>query len=67
MKKVTVDDKSFTEAETHFADTKFYLKKEAKRKESAREECQDPKVSILCYISRSKREEGRSFLSEMTH
>nr|XP_027067664.1 uncharacterized protein LOC113693306 [Coffea arabica] len=60
VKKVTADDKPFTEAETHFADVKFYLHKEAKRKESVREESQDSKVPILRYTPRSKREEGRS-------
>nr|XP_027083559.1 uncharacterized protein LOC113705849 [Coffea arabica] len=30
VKKVVADDKPFTEAETHFADAKFYLQKEAK-------------------------------------
>ena len=38
VKKVTVDDKPFSEVETHFIDAKFYFKKEAKRKESVREE-----------------------------
>ncbi|XP_071904292.1 uncharacterized protein [Coffea arabica] len=60
VKKVTADDKPFTEAETHFADAKFYLHKEAKRKESVREESQDSKVPILRYTPRSKREEGQS-------
>nr|XP_027067484.1 uncharacterized protein LOC113693104 [Coffea arabica] len=60
VKKVTADDKPFTEAETHFADAKFYLHKEAKRKESVREESQDFKVPILRYTPRSKREEGQS-------
>ncbi|XP_071933254.1 uncharacterized protein [Coffea arabica] len=60
VKKVTADDKPFTEAETHFADAKFYLHKEAKRKESVREESQDSKVPILRYTPKSKREEGQS-------
>ncbi|XP_027102394.1 uncharacterized protein [Coffea arabica] len=60
VRKVTADDKPFTEAETHFTDAKFYLKKEAKGKESAREESQDSKVPILRYIPRSKKEEGQS-------
>nr|XP_027062834.1 uncharacterized protein LOC113689232 [Coffea arabica] len=60
VKKVTADDKPFTEAETHFADAKFYLHKEAKKKESIREESQDSKVPILRYTPRSKREEGQS-------
>ncbi|XP_027151178.1 uncharacterized protein LOC113751382 [Coffea eugenioides] len=58
VKKVVADDKPFTKVETHFTDVKFYLQKEAKRKESAREESQDSKVPILRYIPRSKREEG---------
>ncbi|XP_027109234.1 uncharacterized protein [Coffea arabica] len=60
VKKVVADDKPFTEAETHFADAKFYLQKEAKRKESVKEESQDFKVPILRYIPRSRREEGQS-------
>ncbi|XP_071912458.1 uncharacterized protein [Coffea arabica] len=60
VKKVTADDKPFTEVETHFADAKFYLHKEAKRKESVREESQDSKVPILRYTPKSKREEGQS-------
>ncbi|XP_027174203.1 uncharacterized protein LOC113773791 [Coffea eugenioides] len=60
VKKVAANDKPFTETETHFADAKFYLQKEAKRKESAREEGQDFKVPILRYIPRSKKEEGQS-------
>ncbi|XP_027169522.1 uncharacterized protein LOC113769256 [Coffea eugenioides] len=60
VKKVVADDKPFTEAEAHFADAKFYLQKEAKRKESVKEESQDLKVPILQYIPRSKREEGQS-------
>ncbi|XP_071933626.1 uncharacterized protein [Coffea arabica] len=60
VKKVTADDKPFTEAETHFADAKFYLHREAKRKESVREKSQDSKVPILRYTLRSKREEGQS-------
>nr|XP_027088706.1 uncharacterized protein LOC113710058 [Coffea arabica] len=60
VKKVTADDKPFTEAETHFADAKFYLQKEAKRKESVKEESQDFKVPNLRYIPRSRREEGQS-------
>nr|XP_027072113.1 uncharacterized protein LOC113696930 [Coffea arabica] len=60
VKKVVADDKPFTEAETHFADAKFYLQKEAKRKESVKEERQDFKGSILRYIPRSRREEGQS-------
>ncbi|XP_071923150.1 uncharacterized protein [Coffea arabica] len=60
VKKVAANDKPFTEIETHFTDVKFYLKKEAKKKESAREEGQDSKVPILRYIPRSKKEEGQS-------
>ncbi|XP_027182068.1 uncharacterized protein LOC113780468 [Coffea eugenioides] len=46
VKKVVADDKPFIEAEAHFADAKFYLQNEPKRKES--------------YIPRSKREECQS-------
>nr|XP_027102928.1 uncharacterized protein LOC113724201 [Coffea arabica] len=60
VKKVIADNKPFTEAETHFVDAKFYLHKEAKRKESVREESQDSKVPIWRYTPRSKREEGQS-------
>ncbi|XP_027181897.1 uncharacterized protein LOC113780281 [Coffea eugenioides] len=60
VRKVTTDDKPFTEAETHFVDAKFYLQKETKGKESTREESQDSKVPILRYIPRSKREEGQT-------
>nr|XP_027086548.1 uncharacterized protein LOC113708287 [Coffea arabica] len=37
VKKVVADNKPFTEAEAHFAGAKFYLQKEAKRKESKEE------------------------------
>ncbi|XP_071909818.1 uncharacterized protein [Coffea arabica] len=49
VKKVTADDKSFTEAETHFADAKFYLHKEAKRKESI-EPVKIDKVSLQGFV-----------------
>ncbi|XP_027152062.1 uncharacterized protein LOC113752125 [Coffea eugenioides] len=54
VKKIVADDKPFTEAEAHFADAKFYLQKEAKRKELVKEESQDFKVPILRLGSQPK-------------